>query len=193
MANFDEAYDITMGNEGTYSNDPDDAGQETYCGISRRFNPKWAGWAIIDVSKDDADFPKCLDSNNVLATMVKNFYKTTYWDVFAGDEISSQVIANELYDTGINMGVGRVVGFLQSALNLLNKNGKLYSDISEDGKFGNGTLSTLEACLSLGEEKLIYKIMNVLQGNHYIEYAKKDSKQEKYMRGWFTRVNFTKE
>ena len=51
MANFDAAYQKTAAHEGGYVNDPDDAGAETYKGISRRFNPSWIGWAKIDEMK----------------------------------------------------------------------------------------------------------------------------------------------
>ncbi|MBW1801582.1 MAG: hypothetical protein JRJ85_12745, partial [Deltaproteobacteria bacterium] len=44
MAKFDEAFEKTTAIEGGYVFDPDDAGGETYKGISRRFNPSWGGW-----------------------------------------------------------------------------------------------------------------------------------------------------
>ena len=37
MANFDEAYDMVLANEGGYSNDTTDLGGETYKGISSRY------------------------------------------------------------------------------------------------------------------------------------------------------------
>ena len=37
MADFNIAFEITMGHEGGYSFDKDDAGGETYRGISRRY------------------------------------------------------------------------------------------------------------------------------------------------------------
>ena len=40
MADFNDAFDETMGHEGGYVNDSNDAGGETYRGISRRFNPQ---------------------------------------------------------------------------------------------------------------------------------------------------------
>ena len=56
MANFIKSYEITCKHEGGYSFDPDDAGGETYKGISRRFNPQWSGWKIIDYSdKENLD------------------------------------------------------------------------------------------------------------------------------------------
>ena len=56
MANFNESFNITLGYEGGYSNDPDDAGGETYKGISRRYHPGWKGWALIDELKSKGVF-----------------------------------------------------------------------------------------------------------------------------------------
>jgi type VI secretion system secreted protein VgrG len=39
--NFLKAFNTTMTFEGGYANDPDDAGGETYMGISRRYHPDW--------------------------------------------------------------------------------------------------------------------------------------------------------
>ena len=39
MAKFDEEFDKVILAEGGYVNDPDDAGGETYLGISRKNNP----------------------------------------------------------------------------------------------------------------------------------------------------------
>ncbi len=51
MAKFIDAYKKVLNNEGIYSNDPDDAGGETYKGISRKANPNWDGWISIDAIK----------------------------------------------------------------------------------------------------------------------------------------------
>lgn len=194
MASFELAYNITLGHEGGYSNDPDDAGGETYKGVSRRYHPDWEGWAVIDAYKanNNPKFPECLDIDGPLQDMIKKFYKQNYWNLFWGDTIPNQFIVNELFDTSVNMGISRAIKYLQIGLNVLNRNGKLYPDIVEDGKFGYGTLKALNAYLSTDSPELLYKIMNVLQGAHYIEYMKKDPKQEKSCRGWFSRIDFIK-
>jgi lysozyme family protein len=192
MADFDVAYDITLAHEGGYDNDPDDAGGETYKGVARKYYPTWAGWAIIDAAKEEPNFPENLKDNVVLDSMIREFYKINYWNRVGGDDLSEQLLANELFDTGVNMGVSRAVEFLQKALNVLNKNGKLYDDIGEDGKFGNDTVNALSAYLSTDSVNLLLKIINVLQGMHYINYMIKNPTQEKYARGWFNRVEFVK-
>jgi lysozyme family protein len=192
MANYLEAYNITLGHEGGYSNDPDDVGGETYKGVARRYHPSWGGWAIIDDLKKQPNFPNSAYNSQLLDDMVKKFYKSYYWDVNLLDECRSQAVANEMFDTGVNMGTGRAGKFLQKALNLLNKNGKQWPDIVEDGKVGRNTLKALNACLSYRGDEYLYKILNILQGNHYIEYMTKSPTQEKFAYGWLNRVDFIK-
>jgi lysozyme family protein len=191
MADFKKAYDITMGNEGFYDNDPSDVGGETYKGIARNYDSSWEGWLIIDDFKHKPNFPKCIDVN-ILEKSVQKFYKMKYWDVFLGDKVTNQDIANELFDTSVNMGGKDAVTFLQMSLNALNRNQKLYSDLVEDGSMGSISLNAL-ALLPKEDIIVLLKMMNVLQGMHYMNYMRKSPIQEKYARGWFSRVSISKD
>lgn len=191
MSNFENAYAVTMSHEGGYGNDPDDVGGETYKGISRVYNPSWEGWNIVDALKPVHDFPKCLERDKNLQSLVKSFYKQKYFDPFRGDDMPNN-LAMEMFDTGVNMGVGRAVKFMQIALNVLNRNEKLYPDMVEDGSYGKTSHKCLHTYLQTDSEMLLCKVINVLQGNHYINYMKKSPTQEKYARGWFNRVDITK-
>lgn len=113
MANFEIAYKRTAKFEGGYVNDPNDRGGETYAGISRRAHPKWAGWATIDVAKKEKNFPKNLSSNVVLQQQVRTLYRNNYWTPIWGDRIKRQEVANELYDFGVNAGVGTSIKLQQ--------------------------------------------------------------------------------
>lgn len=192
MANFDEAYEVTMRAEGGYSCDPDDAGGETYKGVARRYHPNWEGWMIIEAYRDSTTFEKDLANDSILQNLVKKFYKENYWNVNLLDEFDSQLLAAEMFDTGVNMGTSRAGEFLQKGLNYLNKNELLYDDLVVDGRIGNKTMRALKLVIDGHEEKLLYKILNVLQADHYLEYMGKSPTQEKYTRGWFTRVDFVK-
>lgn len=190
MADFIQAFSLTSGHEGGYVNDPEDAGGETYRGVSRRYHRSWAGWKTVDEIKNQnpANLDKALEQNKAIQEAVADFYKQFYWDRFWGDEIPLQDIANELFDTSVNLGVHRAVKFLQEGLNLLNRNQTNYADISEDGIFGRGTLRALNAFLEKDKATVLLKIMNTLQGMHYIEYMRKNPAQEKYARGWLNRA-----
>lgn len=193
MADFFEAYGKTMKHEGGYVNDPNDAGGETYKGISRRYNASWPGWAVIDNYKEAGEnFPEILNQDAELQTSVKIFYKQQYWDRNLLDEFNDQELAEEMFDTGVNMGVSRAAKFLQESLNYLNKNEQLYEDIDPDGKIGDETLSALGFIEEHGEIPILFKIMNILQGMHYLNYMKDSPNQERYARGWLNRVQFSK-
>lgn len=193
MAKFSIAFNKTSMHEGGYSNDPDDVGGETYRGISRRYNPIWHGWKIIDDCKRfEFSMEECLRLKGItIDDLVIEFYKDKYWNPWWGDEIDDQDIANEMFDTSVNMGVNRAVEFFQKSLNYLNRNGKLYSDIVEDGVFGKNTYRAYQS-LPIKDRDTLYKMMNVLQGMHYMNYMSKSPIQEKYARGWFNRVDFIK-
>jgi len=189
MAEFSEAFDITSAHEGGYANDPVDRGGETYCGIARLRHPHWTGWRRIDARRRKAGFPKGLARDGALQQAVKDFYRVAFWDRLGGDAVPDQAVANELYDTAVHMGVRRAVRFLQSSLNLLNRNQKDYADLIVDGWFGDKTLATLSKLLNKDRNSdALVKMMNIQQGARYVEIMAGDASQERFARGWIKRA-----
>lgn len=189
MANFTAAFNLTSAHEGGYVDDPTDRGGETYRGISRVHHPSWSGWGKIDALRGKRGFPATLDDDRSLQNSVRSFYKRKYWDRFLGDQVPDQQVANELYDTGVNMGVRRAVRLLQNALNLLNRNQRDYQDLVVDGWLGQGTLKVLKQYLRLDRTPAaLLKTLNIQQGARYIEIMENDPTQEKYARGWLKRA-----
>lgn len=184
MANFLTSYRITKKIEGGYSNHPSDTGGETYKGIARNHNKNWQGWQIIDDAKRQTGFPAILDSNHELQKMVLDCYKANYWDRLRLDEVYSQSIANELFDTAVNMGVYKAGTFLQRALNVANRQGRDYPELKVDGKVGSKTLAALQR----SNAHSIYKLLNVLQGYEYVKICERNPTQEVFMHGWLRRV-----
>lgn len=106
MAQFTIAYKRTKRFEGGYVNDPQDAGGETYNGISRRANPTWAGWRVVDEMRDKPNFPRNLKQRRgILDDLEASLYRKEYWDRVWGDKIRVQEVANDMFDTAVNMGV----------------------------------------------------------------------------------------
>ena len=189
MADFTQAYIHTSAHEGGYANDAIDRGGETYRGISRVHHPGWVGWDRIDALKAEAGFPGLLSADASLQASVKAFYKQEYWDRFLGDDVTSQQVATELFDTGVNMGVRRAVRFLQNGLNLLNRDQENYPDLVVDGWLGQQSLAVLSKYLRLdGNSDALIKLMNIQQGARYVSIMEHDSSQEKYARGWLRRA-----
>lgn len=121
MANFNDAYQKLVIKEGGYVADPDDAGGETYRGISRRYNLDWKGWDIVDMYKrrySGNALKKKLDSDAVLQDLVSNRYKLKYWDIFELDDVPSQRVAYQMFDTNVNCGQRAAIMFAQRALGL---------------------------------------------------------------------------
>ena len=187
MADFKVAYNRTMGAEGGYSNNPNDAGGETWKGVARKKNPSWAGWPIVDQIKKNAGFPGTLKDDSILEGQVQKFYKEFFWDCFRGDNIANQSIANEMFDTGVNCGPGIAVQILQRSLNILNKKQALWPNITIDGGFGAQTMDTINRCLSANMGKRLYSLMNILQGYRYIEIMERNESQEEFAGGWLSR------
>lgn len=109
MAEFFIAYNKTLKNEGGYANDPDDRGGETWKGIARKMHPKWKGWYIIDMIRKSPDFPNNLKSNHLLESYVREWYEDNVWHPIHGDDIVSQDMANQLFDSGTNIGVKQAI------------------------------------------------------------------------------------
>nr|DAG95242.1 MAG TPA: Lysozyme [Crassvirales sp.] len=120
MANFDKEFEKVIFVEGGYVNDPDDAGGETYLGISRKNNPKWSGWVSIDQLKKHhpKNFKKLLKQTPELTAKAKCLYKEKYWDVLELDDIHSQDIAHQLFDTAVNMGIASAIRIAQQVIGM---------------------------------------------------------------------------
>ncbi len=185
MAKFEQAHAIVMKHEGGYANSANDKGGETYKGVARKRHPGWLGWKIVDANKSLPDFPRNLDANESLQRHVLSFYKSEFWDILSLDSVNDQSIATELYDTGVNMGTGIAAIFLQTALNVTNRNEKDYADLKEDGRIGPKTIATLNGHKRPLE---VLKVLNILQGSRYIAIMKRDPSQELWFGGWFARV-----
>jgi lysozyme family protein len=116
-------------------------------------------------------------------------YKRLYWVNPAIDRIAvfAPELAAELFDTGVNMGTGTAIGFLQRALNALNRNGRDYADITVDRRIGPATLLALGAFFrrrgSAGEA-VLRKAVEALQGAHYVRLAETRPSQEAFLYGW---------
>lgn len=190
MADFKIANQLTKGNEGGLANSSADRGKLTWRGIASAFWPAWAGWptvlkALADAGNNVAKAEAILLKDAGLQALVDAFYKKNFWDVYGLDQVTDQGIANEMFDTGVNMGVGIESKFLQRALNMTNRSQRLYPDLAVDGAIGAKTIATLN---SHPDKRLVLKILNVLQGARYISLLEADTTQEVFAESWFSRV-----
>lgn len=108
MAHFGIEFDNLILAEGRYVNDLDDAGGETYLGISRKHHPYSNIWEDIDKYKikyNKKELNKQLKSNTDITSRIANLYKNDYWDVFELDDVPNQKIAHQIFDDAVNRGI----------------------------------------------------------------------------------------
>lgn len=163
MADIKPALIKLFGVEGGYVNDPDDAGGETKYGISKRSYPT-------------------LDIKGLTLDQAAVIYERDFWAPLRLSEIINQTIAEEVFDTAVNCGVGTAARILQEAVNLTNYPAP---DITVDCHPGPVTIAAVNNHKS---PKALYKALNGLQFIHYMQIVRNNPKQEKFIRSWLSRV-----
>lgn len=170
MADFEKAFEKTLKLEGGYSNNPLDSGGETM-------------WGITEATARGMGYQG--EMRKLPLALAKKFYKTGYWDSILLDRVTSQVLAENLFDCAVNCGTGTSVRFLQRALNVLNDREKKWNDIEKDGIMGQKTLGAAQSALnSAGGETALVKLFNGLRVAYYVEIAEKREKNEAFVLGW---------
>ena len=116
-------------------------------------------------------------------------YRQRYWvgPRFDGVAALSNAVAEELFDTGVNMGPGAAVMMLQRSLNALNRQQRDWADVVADRRVGPATLAALQALLRVRRadgEAVLLKALNALQGARYIELAEARAANESFLHGW---------
>lgn len=194
MAEFKEAYKLAAGFEGDYSNDPEDRGGETYCGIARNFFPKWAGWKIIDEYKNKYKrFQPYLPKDSKLNELVQDWYEEEWWNRLKLGGLD-QKLANEIFEECINLGKTGAITKLQTVCNAYNYNPKekkkLFKDLTVDGLIGPATLNALATIIDTHKTDVDHLVhaLNCMQGAHYLQLAAKKPSQRVFTVGWMTRT-----
>lgn len=121
MANFNEAFEILMRLEFRGASDalhinPTEDGL-TFMGIYEKAHPRWPGWDKIRASlrnfKNLEYVSNLLYKDSELREMVRVFYKRVFWGKMRGDEIDSQLKANEIFIFGVNVGMKKAIKTVQ--------------------------------------------------------------------------------
>jgi lysozyme family protein len=169
-----ELIDEVIGREGGYSNHPADRGGPTRWGITE------AVARAHGYSGDMRAFPR---------EEAVTVYRRLYWLRPGFDRIGEVAprLAAELFDTGVNMGPEVAAGFLQRALNALNRGATDYPDIPIDRRIGDATVAALRAFLARrgpGGETVLLKAVEALQGERYLRLAEQRPANEAFLYGW---------
>ena len=167
--------DRLIGREGAYANHPSDRGGETMWGMTiataRRYGYRGP---MRDMPRKEA-FRIATERFLIEPHII---------DVIP----HSLPIAEELFDTGVNMGVSWPGIFLQRSLNALNRRGRDYANVRIDGDIGPATLRALAAYLKFRRgqdgEAVLLRALNILQGDRYFDITPEDDQNEDFFFGW---------
>jgi lysozyme family protein len=170
----DDLIDEVIGREGGYSNHPADRGGPTRWGVTEAI-ARAHGFA-----GDMRGFPR----EEAVAV-----YRRLYWLRPGFDRVAELAprLAAELFDTGVNMGPEVAAGFLQRALNALNRGASDYPDIPIDRRIGDATLAALRGFLARrgpAGETVLLKAVEALQGERYLRLAEQRPANEAFLYGW---------
>lgn len=111
--NFSDSFDRLIGNEGGYSNHPDDPGGETMWGVTKR------------VALENGYIGPMRDMPKARAQAI---YRAKYWDAVQADKLPES-LRFEVFDAAVNSGPAQAVRWLQQAVGAM-----------PDGKLGPMTL-----------------------------------------------------
>ena len=191
------ALSFTMKSEGSYSYREVDTGLQTYKGISRKWNPKWSGWNIVDKAlekypelkipykKPPASIHKLnfeLNVNEELEYLIYDFYYENYYTKCGAWNIGGK-LAVVLFDMAVLSGTRRASKTLQKTLNLHFK-----TSLVVDSQIGSNTIKVLNEVigskgLDIVVDKLIYEMKDNL-----IEASKLDGNAPN-LAGWMNRIS----
>lgn len=170
----DALIDEAIAREGAYVDSPADKGGPTRWGVTQAV-ARANGYA-----GDMRSYPRA---------EAVSVYRRLYWLRPGLDQIAAHMprVAAELFDTGINMGIATAAGFLQRALNALNRGGRDFADIPVDRRVGPATIAALagfSAKRGPAGEGVLLKAIEALQGERYLALAEQRPADEAFLYGW---------
>lgn len=121
--NFDKAFELTIGHEGGFTQNPKDPGNWTGGKVGVGIN-KGTKYGIAANSYPNEDI------KNITIERAKQIYKRDYWDKAKCDQLPNG-LRFHVFDVSVNSGVSRSIKTLQQALG-----------VSSDGIIGNQTISS---------------------------------------------------
>lgn len=167
---FETAFLHTVGEEGGFTQDPNDIGNWTGGKV---------GVGILKGTKygiSAASYP-ALDIANLTLQDAQAIYKRSYWDFYNVGAIIDNNVAGKYFDFLVNTGPCAQL-LLQFAV-------RPYQDITIDGHAGPVTLAAVNAVPATA---LLYSIESVAGLYYWMESHRVNSAFLKYYNGWLNRA-----
>lgn len=176
---FDRILQHTLEAEGGYVFDPADPGGETILGVSRRAHPQWSGWELVDQQK-----PQPIQVTPALWGAARVLYHDEYWVPIQGQALLAQSgrIAQKMFDTAVNMGIGTASRFLRRALRAL-----VDPEIAPTGPVDMSVLGALKQWLTRrgrDGEAVLLALLNAFQAVRYVEIVEGRPASRRFLFGW---------
>lgn len=173
-SSVDRMIDELIAREGGFTDHPADRGGATRWGITE---------AVARENGYDGDMAA------LPRDLAVSIYRSIYWEKpgFAAIAKCAPKLAEELFDTGVNMGPAIAAGFLQRILNALNRNGRDFADLVVDRAIGPRTLAALDRFLRLrgkAGEAVLVRAADSLQCARYIQLAESRPANSAFVYGW---------
>ena len=167
MADFNPAFDYVLAEEGGWqiTNHASDKGGMTFAGVSRRFNPDWTGWNLIDQGASEADTD--------LQARVRWLYRENYWNPLSLDKVEQDGIALDAFSCAILSGPTTASILAQIACGA-----------KPDGRIGPVTLAAIND-MDLEVWDLRFCMARIIR---YRKIVTQDKSQRKYFLGWVNRA-----
>lgn len=165
---FQAALNQTLHHEGGYSEDPDDAGGATNCGISLRFYTQ-------NIDKNaDKDVIK-----NLTDDKIADIYYQYFWVPLRCSQFDLS-IGSKLFDTGVNLGLTQATKIIQRAVRSVHGSKVL----KVDGRLGDKTEHAVKNCDPL----MLLPAMRSEQAGTYRAIVIKKPQNVKFLTGWLNRA-----
>jgi len=160
---FDSALPFILRWEGGFVDHPSDPGGRTNKGVTQRTYTNWLARRGLPPS----------DVKNITDAEVKAIYESDYWLPPRCNELPTQLDLVQ-FDTAVNMGVGRAVRLLQTAVGC-----------GADGQYGTETAQAVARC----ESRPTLAAYCEAREAFYRRLVAKKPELKVFLAGWMNRLN----
>lgn len=159
---FDAAFEYTVGNEGGYTNDPDDDGGPTNWGIT-----------IHDLSKFLGRAATAAEVKGMSSATAKEIYMNDYWLALNLPGVKSKGVAMAMFDQGVVRGVSAIALAVQDMVK-----------VKPDAHIGPVTL----AAINSHDPKVLVTTIERQAESSFRAIASAHPHDQKFLNGWLNRA-----
>lgn len=179
MAEFEVAVAFVLENEGGFNDSPNDRGGATNFGISLRLLRDIPGNRLRKYGIfDDLSYVEAVKALTI--DQAKNLYRGEFWDEAPFEKLSSQLIANYVFDCCVQHGMSQGILILQHALWAAYRD---HTIVKADGKLGDLTL----LAESQADDKLMLSCLIACRDGFIRICAALRMENKEFFDGWINR------